>query len=845
MEKEKSLIFRIILVYILLTLSVYMVLYVVAVRYMDAFVKETARQTADGISKQVFSSMYQVMKRGWERRDLLEFMKALEVSYQGTPVNINIYRSDLVKEIYGTVPEPAKGKLHFLALKGEPQNKFEGGVYLYIKPVKAEAECLRCHWNAQEGSVLGLVETSINMQSFVSNVRHTLKALIVGPLIAFSLVLTFILLTLRGLLRQLSRKISESIENIRSIEDVENLHKSIEDSYRELKPVYESLQHLGERIKSIAIDREILDMEAKLLERFIITSKTIKNWHDYVKNLIDEMNQIIPIDIVFTLFLEPEVLKVEIFWYKKADERTERYIEAFIKSKITLELPVSLLMGRQLRIMHHTVNGKEIYSEEDKEKIRLRTKAVFFDKPQIGGIVGLGVESCVMDDVAKQAVLNSLLSTLVNTIGSSKAISDYIEQVEFYAMRDPLTTLYNQRTFWELLSYEIERAKRFDRKLSLIILDLDNFKFINDTYGHHVGDMLLKEVARVVGERKRKSDIAARYGGDEFVIIAVGADPLNAYALASSLKEQIESITLNLPDGSSISPRVSMGIAVYPEHGETPKDLFLIADSMLRNAKEEGKGKIRLPSQEELVQSYREYSSKAIRVLTAFDKGEIVPFFQPIVDLRSGEVFGNEVLMRIGDNLAPAGEFIEMAERLGIVLKMDMQVYEKAFKKAYDAHYRGKLFLNLSPRAMLVENFIENMKDLIRRYNMEPSQVVFELTERESIKNISLLERFIRKLKEEGFLFAIDDFGSGYSSFHYIKKLPVDFVKLEGEFVRDVLEDWRDRIFIESVVTLARGMGMKTIAEHVENGEVLKILKDLKVDYAQGYYIGKPSERLV
>lgn len=114
MEKGKSLIFRIILVYILLTLSVYMVLYVVAVRYMDDFIKETARQTADGISKQVFSSMYQVMKRGWERRDLLEFMKALEVSYQGTPVNINIYRSDLVKEIYGTVPEPAKGNFIFL-----------------------------------------------------------------------------------------------------------------------------------------------------------------------------------------------------------------------------------------------------------------------------------------------------------------------------------------------------------------------------------------------------------------------------------------------------------------------------------------------------------------------------------------------------------------------------------------------------------------------------------------------------------------------------------------------------------------------------------------------------------
>ncbi len=845
MKAQKSLIFRITFLYLLIILPVYAVIYIIASRYVKSFTQNMAHQTAHGISNQVFSSIYQVMKRGWERKDLLEFMKAIEVSYQGTPVSINLYRSDIVKEIYGTVPEPAKTAMHLIAMRGEAQSKFEKGVYFYIKPIKAESECLRCHWNAKEGSVLGLVETSINLKAFISGIESTFKFLTLTPLLFFSVLFTFLMFTFRSLIKSLSNSISESIESIKSVEDVESLLRRTEISYKELKPIYESLQHLGTRIKLIAIDRDILDTEAKLLERFIITSKTIKNWHDYVKNLIKEMNSIIPIDIVFSLFLEPDVLKIEIFWYKRADEETKNYIESFIKSKVSLELPLSLLMGRQLYLFHHTVNGSESYSEEDREKIRLRTKAVFFDKPQVGGIVGVGVESCVMEDPAKQAVINSLLSTLVNAIGSSKAISDYIEQVEFYAMRDPLTTLYNQRTFWELLNYEMERAKRFDRKLSLIILDLDNFKFINDTYGHHVGDTLLKEVARAIGERKRKADIAARYGGDEFAIIAVGADPLNAYSLASSLKEHIESITLTLPDQSSVSPRVSAGIAVYPDHANTPKDLFLIADSMLRNAKEEGKDRIRLPSQEDLVQSYREYSSKAIRVLTSLDRGEIYPFFQPIQDLRTGEVFGYEVLMRIGEGLLPAGEFIEMAERLGVVLRMDAMVYEKAIRKAGEVNYRGKLFLNLSPRAMLMNDFIKNMKRLIQSYDIEPSQLVFELTERESIRNISLLERFIRLLKAEGFLFAIDDFGSGYSSFHYIKKLPVDFVKLEGEFVKDLKEDWRDRIFIESVVTLARGMGMKTIAEHVESEEVLRILKDIGVDYAQGYYIGKPSERLV
>lgn len=840
----ESINFRLATIYTFLTLVTYLLVYLFATSYTEHLTQSMAKQTSEGISKQVFNSMYQVMKMGWQRKDLLEFLKALEISYQDTPITINIYRSDAVKELYGTVPEPQKTNLHFLAFKGETQNKFEDGVYTYITPVKAESDCLRCHINAREGMILGVIETKINTQGFIMGLMDIFRNLLIISAVIFSVFFTFLVLSFRKVVNTLSEDISKNIENMKSLEDLGNLYSLADRTYSELKPVYESLRHLGEKLKSIAVDKEILEMEAHLLERFIITSKTINNWHEYIKTLMFEMNSIMPIDIIFSLFLEPDRLRIEIFLYKTPDEPTKNYIEAFIKTKVSLELPVSLLIDRQVFVNHYVINEGKFYGDEEKEKIKLRTKAVFFDKPQVGGIVGLGIESFVMEDATKQVIIDSLLSAMVNVIGSSKAISDYIEQIEFYAMRDPLTNLYNQRTFWELLSYELERARRFEGKLALLIFDLDNFKLVNDTHGHHIGDTLLREVAKTIGERKRKADIAARYGGDEFVVVAIGADALKAYTFASSLKEEIERITISLPDGDSLSPKVSVGIAVYPDHGDTPKDLFLIADSMLRNAKEEGKSNIRLPRQEDLVQTYREYSGKAIRILTAIDRGEVYPYYQKIVSIEAGHEFGYEVLMRIRENHIPANDFVEMAERLGVILKLDLMLYEKTFRKVREINYKGMLFFNLSPRSLISEDFIRSIESLTQNYSVEPERVVFELTERESIKNISLLESFIRKLKSKGFSFAIDDFGSGYSSFYYIKRLPVDFVKLEGEFVKNVKEDWRDRIFIESAVTLARGMGIKTIAEHVEDAEVFSMLGKLGVDYAQGYYIGKPSERL-
>jgi EAL domain-containing protein (putative c-di-GMP-specific phosphodiesterase class I) len=178
---------------------------------------------------------------------------------------------------------------------------------------------------------------------------------------------------------------------------------------------------------------------------------------------------------------------------------------------------------------------------------------------------------------------------------------------------------------------------------------------------------------------------------------------------------------------------------------------------------------------------------------------------------------------------------------MGIAHKMDYQLIEKAFVQVRDQSYRGMLFINLSPRALIVGEYVARVAKLAEEFGIEPARIVFEITERETVSNLSLLEKFVLDVKMQGFSFAIDDFGSGYSSFQYIKCFPIDYIKIEGEFVRNMVHDAVYHAFIKSIVTLAKELGIKTIAEYVEDAEVLAAVDSLGIDYAQGYYIGHPS----
>jgi EAL domain-containing protein (putative c-di-GMP-specific phosphodiesterase class I) len=221
----------------------------------------------------------------------------------------------------------------------------------------------------------------------------------------------------------------------------------------------------------------------------------------------------------------------------------------------------------------------------------------------------------------------------------------------------------------------------------------------------------------------------------------------------------------------------------------------------------------------------------------------ITPYFQPIVATSDGAVTCHEVLCRIeiGNEVLPAIEFIEMAETLGIISKLDYILMEKVFQKVRAERYEGMLFINLSPKSLILNEFIPTIIRLTRTYGIDHEKIVFELTERETVKNMTLLERFVEEVKLEGFKFAIDDFGSGFSSFQYIRRLPVDFVKIEGVFVRNMLNDPKDMAFVKTLAVLAKEFGIQSVAEYIENEELFAAVREMGIDYAQGYHTGIPT----
>jgi EAL domain-containing protein (putative c-di-GMP-specific phosphodiesterase class I) len=264
-------------------------------------------------------------------------------------------------------------------------------------------------------------------------------------------------------------------------------------------------------------------------------------------------------------------------------------------------------------------------------------------------------------------------------------------------------------------------------------------------------------------------------------------------------------------------------------------------------AKETGKNSVVIATTEDLVSAQKKEKEMVFILKDALENKKIVPYFQPIYDLRSGKIFACELLARlvVDGEVLPAGKFIPTAEKLGLIAELDYINIEKALALAKEKAYKGYLFINLSPKVLIVRQFLDRVLMLVRDADFPPENIVFELTEREAVKNISLLQDFLKLLQLSGFKFCIDDFGSGFSSFQYIKHFLVNFVKLEGEFVVGLSQrSLVDAAIVESVLSLCQRLNIKVIAEYVENEEILIILRNLGVPFGQGYLLGKPSTDL-
>ncbi|MDW7673402.1 MAG: bifunctional diguanylate cyclase/phosphodiesterase [Bacillota bacterium] len=821
------------------SLLMFIFVYIVLSNGYEKYIEAQAITRADNMAVVTFNSINQLMRKGLDRNELEQYLSSNQQYYLELHSNVRFYgREAVVREEVGQIFST-----------GEADWFRNGSVISYIYPSKITESCLSCHKSAQVGEVLGIIEVRQNIEPLIAQGKQQTYIYL---LFIFPLPILGAYLVSSYLSKKINRSINELHNRIAKINKMDDLKliemNNIDLTFNELNVLYKEIKNLASKMKIISVDKDILEFEVKLLQKFIITSEVVKDWKEHVNYLLVEINKIMEAHLLFSIFkVEDEDYILEVFWLQQPTVRTQEVFETVIKEQLkTSALYKGDIIG--LVINHNIALAKGNLSELDQDSIAIQTKSLFLDTPRIGGIVGIGVNSSLGNDTTRVLVVESVLTTLLNVIGSVKAIYKYTKELEYFATRDPLTNLYTQRVFWELLSYEVKRAERHDYKFSVLVIDLDDFKLVNDLHGHLFGDKFLQEVAIAIRDTLRKEDILSRYGGDEYAVILPYSDQEQAHFVASRIMERLRENILTSPEGKQAKVSASIGIAVYPDHGIDSKNLFLVADNMMYKAKGLGKQQVGLPTHEDVAEIFRTIKDKNTLILKALEENKVFPHFQPIIDNQSGAVIAHEVLMRIDlpEEIMVASDFVETAESMGIINKLDFMLMEKAFAKVKEENYSNYIFLNLSPKALILNEFMPTVRRFLKKYEIEPSQIVFEITERDTVKNMTTLEKFVLDLKLDGFKFAIDDFGSGFSSFQYVKRLPIDFVKIEGDFIRSIVKDGAmDRAIVMSIATLAREIGIVTIAEFVEDEEILARVKALGINYSQGYYVGRPSAKLI
>jgi diguanylate cyclase (GGDEF)-like protein/PAS domain S-box-containing protein len=425
---------------------------------------------------------------------------------------------------------------------------------------------------------------------------------------------------------------------------------------------------------------------------------------------------------------------------------------------------------------------------------------------------------------------------------TEKKLSD--KQVQRLAHYDALTNLPNRVLFQDRLEQAIAQAKRHDRKIAVLFFDLDNFKLINDTMGHTVGDILLQMIAGNLKTCVREEDTVARLGGDEFVVIL---SEVNSAQDVLRISEKILSVMREplLLESREVNITFSIGASLYPDDGSDGETLLKHADIALYRAKQAGKNRQEFFTQEMMLAlQHRQHMEKDLK--TALEQKQFILYYQPQIELDNGRVIGVEALIRWQHpehGLVPPFKFIPVAEETGLIVPIGRWVLEEACRQQYawqQAGMKVRMAVNLSARQLQDEDLLNTLAVVLEAFAIEPGMLELELTESCLMDDPNAAIELMQEIKGLGLRLAMDDFGTGYSSLNYLKRFAMDTLKIDQSFVRDLPDDEQDAAITTTIIAMAKNLDLKVLAEGVETKEQLQFLKEQGCDEVQGYYFSKP-----
>ncbi len=420
------------------------------------------------------------------------------------------------------------------------------------------------------------------------------------------------------------------------------------------------------------------------------------------------------------------------------------------------------------------------------------------------------------------------------------------EQLIYLAERDSLTGLYNRRRFQEELARFITDADRRKSEGALLFFDLDEFKYVNDTFGHGSGDAMLIRIAGEVGKLVRHNEIFSRLGGDEFAILMPEADRREIEVLAERIVRAVAQIPFRF-DAQNLRLTASLGIALYPQSATNGEDLIAHADAAMYQAKGAGKNAWRVYRPDmDASQAMVTRLSWNDRISNALENNLLTLHFQGVFHIDNQQTPSHlEVLVRMLDKDTPGGfimpgHFIPQAEKSGKILEIDRWVIRESIALLGSSPNIPSLAVNISGRSFDEPTLPHYISELLKQHGVEPRRLLVELTETSAVTDLHDAQRFIEALRQTGCTVCLDDFGTGFSSFAYLKHLNADILKIDGLFIRDLVNNHDNQVFVKAIVDVARGLRKTTVAEFVENEEILAMLKEFGVDMVQGYHMDMP-----